>query len=173
MVWVSVCGVGGITTVPAPKCHLPKQDWLKVPTTSCTKFYHPSKGKPEHLNTIYHGDVCPIIRRKLFLAQQKKMNKFIIKEAGTDINPQAKHRKFISHMKCRQSLKLQINADYLVSGHSKDLWPTKNDVNYIISKDTWIEKWPSEDECQEEEFQNLCNDFLEFSNRITLFGCDN
>nr|XP_056706593.1 complement C3 [Euleptes europaea] len=94
-------------------------------------------------------------------------------KAGSDVNPQVKLRKFISHMKCRQSLKLQVNKDYLVSGHSKDLWPTKNDVNYIISKDTWIEKWPTDDECQEEEYQDLCNDFLEFSNRITIFGCDN
>ncbi|KAL8164554.1 UNVERIFIED_CONTAM: hypothetical protein K2H54_053340, partial [Gekko kuhli] len=96
----------------------------------------------------------------------------VIKE-GSDVNPQARPRKFISHMKCRQSLQLQVDTDYLVSGHRKDLWPTKNDVNYLISKDTWIEKWPSDDECQEEEFQNLCNDFLEFSNRLSIFGCDN
>ncbi|XP_054859268.1 LOW QUALITY PROTEIN: complement C3 [Eublepharis macularius] len=96
----------------------------------------------------------------------------VIKE-GTDVNPQAKLRKFISHMKCREALHLEKNKEYLILGHSKDLWPTKTDVNYIISKDTWIEKWPTEDECQEEEYQNLCNDFIEFSNRITIFGCDN
>ncbi|XP_077185967.1 complement C3 [Paroedura picta] len=96
----------------------------------------------------------------------------VIKE-GSDANPQASLRKFISHMKCRESLPLQVNKDYLVSGHSKDLWPTKNDVNYLISKDTWIEKWPSDEDCQEEEFQDLCNDFIEFSNRLTIFGCDN
>nr|XP_056717149.1 A.superbus venom factor 1-like [Euleptes europaea] len=94
-------------------------------------------------------------------------------KAGSDANPQAELCQFISHMKCRQSLELRVNEDYLVLGHRKDLWPTKNGVNYIISKDTWIEKWPTDDECQEEEYQDLCNDFLEFSNRITIFGCDN
>ncbi|XP_015284661.1 PREDICTED: LOW QUALITY PROTEIN: A.superbus venom factor 1-like, partial [Gekko japonicus] len=96
----------------------------------------------------------------------------VIKE-GTDVNPRARPRKFISHMKCRESLQLQVNTDYLVSGHRKDLWPTKNDVNYLISKDTWIEKWPSDDECQEEEYETLCTDLIDFSSRLSIFGCDN
>ncbi|XP_060108646.1 A.superbus venom factor 1-like [Heteronotia binoei] len=96
----------------------------------------------------------------------------VIKE-GSDVRPQAKPRRFISHMKCRQSLQLQVNKDYLVSGHSKDLWPIKNDFNYLISKDTWIERWPNDDECQENEYEDLCNDLAEFSNRLSIFGCDN
>ncbi|XP_015278269.1 PREDICTED: A.superbus venom factor 1-like, partial [Gekko japonicus] len=96
----------------------------------------------------------------------------VIKE-GSDSNPRAKPRKFISHMRCRESLQLEVNADYLVSGHRKDLWPIKNDVNYLISKDTWIEKWPSDDECQEEEYETLCTDLIDFSSRLSIFGCDN
>ncbi|XP_062975153.1 complement C3 [Elgaria multicarinata webbii] len=94
----------------------------------------------------------------------------IIKE-GSDSNPQAKPRKFISQLKCRQALNLEPNKDYLIWGPSADMWPTKTDTNYIISKDTWIERWPNDEECQMEEFENLCNDFLQFSNSLSILGC--
>uniref|UniRef100_A0A8C3T8C9 Uncharacterized protein n=1 Tax=Chelydra serpentina TaxID=8475 RepID=A0A8C3T8C9_CHESE len=85
---------------------------------------------------------------------------------GTDENPQGKTRQFISHIKCRESLRLEHNKDYLIWGLNTDLW-----LSYIIGQDTWIEKWPNEDECQEPDFQNLCQEFLEFSEAMTMFGC--
>ena len=92
-------------------------------------------------------------------------------KAGSDPNPVASPRKFISQMKCRESLNLQENKDYLIWGLSTDMWPTKDTVNYLISKDTWIERWPDDDECQEEEFQDLCGDLIQFSNTLTILGC--
>ncbi|CAM4693285.1 complement C3-like [Caretta caretta] len=92
-------------------------------------------------------------------------------KAGTDENPQGKTRPFISHIKCRESLRLERNKDYLIWGLSTDLWPRKAELSYIIGKDTWIEKWPNEDECQEPDFQNVCQEFLEFSEAMTMFGC--
>ncbi|XP_067416524.1 A.superbus venom factor 1-like [Emydura macquarii macquarii] len=92
-------------------------------------------------------------------------------KAGTDENPKGKTRSFISHEKCRESLRLERHKDYLIWGHSSDLWARKAELTYIIGKDTWIEKWPTEDECQEPDFQNLCQEFLEFSEAMTMFGC--
>ncbi|XP_074836426.1 A.superbus venom factor 1-like [Carettochelys insculpta] len=92
-------------------------------------------------------------------------------KAGTDENPLGKTRTFISHVKCRESLRLEVNKNYLIWGLSTDLWPRKAELSYIIGKDTWIEKWPNEDECQEPDFQNLCQEFLEFSEAMTMFGC--
>ncbi|XP_075758420.1 A.superbus venom factor 1 [Pelodiscus sinensis] len=92
-------------------------------------------------------------------------------KAGTDENPLGKTRPFISHEKCRKSLSLEVNKDYLIWGLSTDLWPRKSELTYIIGKDTWIEKWPNEDECQEPDFQSLCQQFLEFSEAMTMFGC--
>ncbi|KAJ7317107.1 hypothetical protein JRQ81_003269, partial [Phrynocephalus forsythii] len=92
-------------------------------------------------------------------------------KAGSDSNPAASPRKFISQMKCRESLHLQENKDYLIWGLSTDMWPTKNTVNYLISKDTWIERWPDDNDCQEEEFQNLCGDLIQLSNMLTILGC--
>ncbi|KAH0628757.1 hypothetical protein JD844_010252 [Phrynosoma platyrhinos] len=94
----------------------------------------------------------------------------VIKE-GSDPNPLASPRKFISQMKCRENLNLQQNNDYLIWGVSTDLWPAKNDVSYLISKDTWIERWPDDDECQDENLQDLCNDFIRFSHSLTFLGC--
>ncbi|XP_050781017.1 A.superbus venom factor 1-like [Gopherus flavomarginatus] len=92
-------------------------------------------------------------------------------KAGFDENPQGKTRQFISHIKCRESLRLELNKDYLIWGLRTDLWPRKAELSYIIGKDTWIEKWPNEDECQESDFQKLCQEFLEFSETMTMFGC--
>nr|XP_005312632.1 complement C3-like [Chrysemys picta bellii] len=92
-------------------------------------------------------------------------------KAGTDENPQGKTRQFISHIKCRESLRLERNKDYLIWGLSTDLWPRKAELSYIIGKDTWIEKWPNEEDCQEPDFQSLCQEFLEFSEAMTMFGC--
>uniref|UniRef100_A0A8D0GR95 Complement C3 n=1 Tax=Sphenodon punctatus TaxID=8508 RepID=A0A8D0GR95_SPHPU len=86
---------------------------------------------------------------------------------GSDENPGGKTRTFISHVKCRDSLKLELNKDYLIWGAPLSLPSTR----YIIGKDTWVEKWPNDDECQEEQFQNLCQEFQEFSNDMTMNGC--
>ncbi|XP_067320118.1 venom factor-like [Anolis sagrei] len=93
-----------------------------------------------------------------------------IKE-GSDPNPEASPRRFISKMKCRETLNLKVNNDYLIWGVGSDLWPTTNNIYYLITKDTWIERWPSEDECQDEEFQTLCNDFDQLSFSLTVMGC--
>uniref|UniRef100_A0A8D2LD79 Complement C3 n=1 Tax=Varanus komodoensis TaxID=61221 RepID=A0A8D2LD79_VARKO len=95
---------------------------------------------------------------------------FYLISPGSDPDPQASPRIFISQLKCRTALNLEQNKDYLVWGPSADMWPTKSGY-YIISKDTWIEKWPNDEECQDEEFQNLCNDFIHFSTTLSILGC--
>ncbi|XP_044865901.1 complement C3-like isoform X7 [Mauremys mutica] len=49
-------------------------------------------------------------------------------KAGTDEDPQGKTRPFISHIKCRESLRLERNKDYLIWGLSTDLWPRKAEL---------------------------------------------
>uniref|UniRef100_A0A803TZD8 Complement C3 n=1 Tax=Anolis carolinensis TaxID=28377 RepID=A0A803TZD8_ANOCA len=161
----------------------------------CIKFYNLPK-ESGLLSKICHGDVCRCAEGKIckttkhlkflcFKVYKAKLvrieeesgydNYFMqilerIKE-GTDQNPENSPRRFISQMKCRETLNLKENNDYLIWGVSSDLWPIKNDVYYLISKDTWIERWPSEDECQDEEFETLCNDFEQLSFALTVQGC--
>uniref|UniRef100_A0A8C3I639 Complement C3 n=1 Tax=Chrysemys picta bellii TaxID=8478 RepID=A0A8C3I639_CHRPI len=161
----------------------------------CTKFYHPSK-QSGLFNKICHGEVCRCAEESCFMQQKlegpitlnKRMEEacepgvdygksviwicgVFLHEEGTDENPQGKTRQFISHIKCRESLRLERNKDYLIWGLSTDLWPRKAELSYIIGKDTWIEKWPNEEDCQEPDFQSLCQEFLEFSEAMTMFGC--
>uniref|UniRef100_A0A8C0HHA0 Uncharacterized protein n=1 Tax=Chelonoidis abingdonii TaxID=106734 RepID=A0A8C0HHA0_CHEAB len=153
----------------------------------CTKFYHPSK-QGGLFNKICHGEVCRCAEESCFMQQKIEgpinLNKRMEEACQpgvdygksviwiwTDENPQGKTRQFISHIKCRDSLRLELNKDYLIWGLNTDLWPRKAELSYIIGKDTWIEKWPNEDECQEADFQKLCQEFLEFSEAMTMFGC--
>uniref|UniRef100_A0A670KPJ2 Uncharacterized protein n=1 Tax=Podarcis muralis TaxID=64176 RepID=A0A670KPJ2_PODMU len=118
-----------------------------------------------------------VYKTKLILIEEEgDYNNYIMEvleiiKSGSDANPQVKPRKFISHKRCQESLHLGVNNEYLIWGLSTDMWQTKTEVNYLISKDTWIERWPNEDECQDEEFQDLCNDFTEFSNSLIILGC--
>ncbi|XP_039373737.1 complement C3-like isoform X3 [Mauremys reevesii] len=118
-----------------------------------------------------------VYKTRLVRIQQVDSSDYYIMEivelikAGTDEDPQGNTRPFISHIKCRESLRLERNKDYLIWGLSTDLWPREAELSYIIGKDTWIEKWPNEDECRKPDFQNLCQEFLEFSEAMTMFGC--
>ncbi|XP_066473981.1 A.superbus venom factor 1-like [Tiliqua scincoides] len=94
-----------------------------------------------------------------------------ILKAGSDRSAQAKPRKFISHMKCKESLQMEENKNYLIWGPATDIWATKSDPNYIIGEDTWIEKWPNEEECEQDDMEELCNEFVEFYNFLTIMGC--
>ncbi|XP_070597682.1 A.superbus venom factor 1-like isoform X2 [Erythrolamprus reginae] len=92
-------------------------------------------------------------------------------KGGTDRNPQAKPRQYASQRKCQEALNLKLDNDYLIWGLSSDLWPMKDDISYLITKNTWIERWPNENECLNEEFQNLCEDLVQLSNALIIFGC--
>ncbi|XP_068938993.1 complement C3 [Petaurus breviceps papuanus] len=94
-------------------------------------------------------------------------------KSGSDENPLGKIRTFISHVKCRDALLLKEGKDYLIWGISSDLWKMNSELNYIIGKDTWVELWPQEDECQDEENQKLCEDLEIFSEGMISFGCPN
>uniref|UniRef100_A0A7N5J9V2 NTR domain-containing protein n=1 Tax=Ailuropoda melanoleuca TaxID=9646 RepID=A0A7N5J9V2_AILME len=118
-----------------------------------------------------------VYKTKLLQEEEKNGNVIYFMEvievikAGTDSNPQLKPRQYISQIKCKETLNLKVNNNYLVWGFTSDLWPTKDGMNYIITKNTWIERWPSDEECQDEEFQRLCNDFVQLSNTLTIIGC--
>ncbi|XP_070597683.1 A.superbus venom factor 1 [Erythrolamprus reginae] len=118
-----------------------------------------------------------VYKTKLLRIEEKDGNDVYVMEVievikgGTDRNPQAKPRQYVSQRKCQEALNLKLENDYLIWGLSSDLWPMKDDISYLITKNTWIERWPNADECQDDEFQNLCEDFTQLSNTLTIFGC--
>ncbi|XP_039236476.1 complement C3 [Pipra filicauda] len=99
------------------------------------------------------------------------MNVLAVIKMGTDEDPAGSNRTFVSHRQCRDALKLERGQDYLLWGLGSDLWATGRHFSYLIGKDTWLERWPSEGQCQDPELQPLCQDFVQFSEAMTLFGC--
>uniref|UniRef100_A0A8C0H4U5 Uncharacterized protein n=1 Tax=Chelonoidis abingdonii TaxID=106734 RepID=A0A8C0H4U5_CHEAB len=161
----------------------------------CTKFYHPSN-QSGLINKSCHGEVCHCAEESCFMQQKiegpitlnRRMEEackpgvdygksliwicgVFLHEERTDENPEGKTRQFIGHIKCRESLRLEHNKDYLIWGLNTNLWLRKAELSYIIGKDTWIEKWPNEDECRKPDFQNLCQEFLKFFEAMTVSGC--
>ncbi|XP_053075973.1 complement C3-like isoform X3 [Acinonyx jubatus] len=94
-------------------------------------------------------------------------------KSGSDKVRIGQERRFISHIKCREALKLQEGNHYLMWGMSADLWGEKPNISYIIRKDTWVELWPESDECQDEENEKLCQDLANFAENMVVFGCLN
>ncbi|KAK7798966.1 hypothetical protein U0070_014597 [Myodes glareolus] len=94
-------------------------------------------------------------------------------KSGSDEVQVGQERTFISHIKCRQALKLQDGKQYLLWGLSSDLWGEKPNTSYIIGKDTWVELWPEDEECQDEENQKQCENLGAFTETMVVFGCPN
>ncbi|XP_044132848.1 complement C3-like [Bufo gargarizans] len=94
----------------------------------------------------------------------------VMKE-GTDVDVTNEKRNFISHAKCKKGLNLEKGLDYLIWGASKDLWHTANGYTYMITKDTWIEMWPSNRDCQKPEFAKRCNEFFLFVDELDSNRC--
>uniref|UniRef100_A0A2R9B9K1 Complement C3 n=1 Tax=Pan paniscus TaxID=9597 RepID=A0A2R9B9K1_PANPA len=94
-------------------------------------------------------------------------------KSGSDEVQVGQQRTFISPIKCREALKLEEKKHYLMWGLSSDFWGEKPNLSYIIGKDTWVEHWPEEDECQDEENQQQCQDLGAFTESMVVFGCPN
>ncbi|KAM4888892.1 complement C3 [Thomomys bottae] len=94
-------------------------------------------------------------------------------KSGSDEVQAGQERRFISHIKCREALKLQKGKHYLIWGVSSDLWGEKPNISYIIGKDTWVELWPEAEDCQDEENMKQCQDLGAFTESMMVFGCPN
>ncbi|XP_010826771.1 PREDICTED: complement C3 [Bison bison bison] len=169
---------------------------------TCIRFYHPDK-EDGMLSKLCHKDTCRCAEGKCSGARRDRLDKacepgvdYVYKtrliqkkleddfdeyimvieniiKSGSDEVQVKQERKFISHIKCREALKLKEGAHYLVWGVSSDLWGEKPKISYIIGKDTWVELWPEAEECQDEENQKQCEDLANFTENMVVFGCPN
>ncbi|KAM5171778.1 venom factor-like [Mantella aurantiaca] len=116
---------------------------------------------------------------KTTLSEIKEENKYftyvmtitlVIKEGSDKVQGNQK-RNFISHAKCRKALNLQVGRNYMVWGITKDLWNLDSGYSYIVTKDTWIEMWPNERECQQAKYETVCDELIDFSDELQFHGC--
>ncbi|KAK6467755.1 complement C3-like [Huso huso] len=101
-----------------------------------------------------------------------KMNISVIKQ-GTDEIVHGDIRYFLSPSSCREVLKLQKGKEYLIMGPLGDLWQTKNEFDYIFGSKTWMQVWPTEEECKTDEFKITCQTLEKFTSEMETSGCPN
>uniref|UniRef100_A0A8B9NV94 Complement C3 n=1 Tax=Accipiter nisus TaxID=211598 RepID=A0A8B9NV94_9AVES len=137
-----------------------------------------TQGRGDRLGQrAYLMSPSPVYKVKLMAMEQSPthdnyiMTILSVIKMGTDEDPAGSNRTFVSHWQCRDTLSLQIGQDYLLWGLATDLWATGSRFSYLIGKDTWLEAWPSEVACQEADLQPICQDFVEFAEAMTMFGC--
>nr|XP_040041543.1 complement C3-like [Gasterosteus aculeatus aculeatus] len=96
-----------------------------------------------------------------------------IKEGSKDVRPVNKLRTFISLPHCRESLDLRLGKTYLIMGSSRDITAKENDQSfqYFLGGRTWIEYWPTNAECQKDEYRPTCAGIENMVDQYETFGC--
>ncbi|XP_077936555.1 complement C3-like [Gasterosteus aculeatus] len=95
-----------------------------------------------------------------------------IKEGSTDVGPVNKLRTFISLPHCRESLDLRLGKTYLIMGSSQDITDENDEsFQYFLGGRTWIEYWPTDAECQKDEYRPTCTGIESMVNQYETFGC--
>ncbi|XP_068177027.1 complement C3-like [Antennarius striatus] len=84
-------------------------------------------------------------------------------------------RLFISHGGCRDGLNLKQGSKYLIIGPKEDQWNTdidNNKVIYMLGKETWVERWPSAEECSSNpSIQAKCKTLNDAANELSVNAC--
>uniref|UniRef100_A0A3B3DU03 Complement component c3b, tandem duplicate 1 n=1 Tax=Oryzias melastigma TaxID=30732 RepID=A0A3B3DU03_ORYME len=81
-------------------------------------------------------------------------------------------RLFVSHGGCREDLQLKEGSQYLLMGPKEDQWKADPDTNrfiYTLGKDTWVERWPSPEECS--SMEDKCTSLSAAMTELSESGC--
>ncbi|XP_036374736.1 complement C3-like isoform X2 [Megalops cyprinoides] len=96
--------------------------------------------------------------------------KYVVNQ-GQDPVVQGEKREFVSHSSCRNSLGLKQGQNLLIIGQPRDLLQAADGgFSYFLSSGTWLERIPSEAECQGAQ-QKTCTDIEDFVFNLQVFGC--
>ncbi|XP_041759822.2 complement C3-like [Coregonus clupeaformis] len=94
---------------------------------------------------------------------------------GTDEGVEGRNRDFTGLAYCREALGLKQGKTYMIMGKSEDLHRVEDkgllQYKYVLGEQTWIEYWPSQQECTSRDYREVCLGIDEFINQITTFGC--
>ncbi|CAI5679593.1 unnamed protein product [Oreochromis niloticus] len=95
-----------------------------------------------------------------------------IKEGNLDANPVNKHHIFLSCQHCREALGLEKVKTYLIMGSDKAIYrDDKMTSKYMIDERTWVEYWPTAEECQTDKYWDRCLGLELMVNKYSVFGC--
>ncbi|XP_070776629.1 complement C3-like [Enoplosus armatus] len=90
-----------------------------------------------------------------------------------DVGPLGKLRQFLSYKHCRVALNLKIGKTYLIMGMAGNIVIDKEESSYlyVLGEKTWIEYWPTEEECLTVEHRHTCLGMEELVKDYTINGC--
>ncbi|XP_028256793.1 complement C3-like isoform X1 [Parambassis ranga] len=83
----------------------------------------------------------------------------VIKSGSFDVSPLNQTRTFIGSRRCRNALDITKGKTYLVMGASKDMIKDQKSktYEYAFGQHTWVEYWPTKEECKATEYQHICD----------------
>ncbi|XP_043550883.1 complement C3-like [Chiloscyllium plagiosum] len=96
--------------------------------------------------------------------------KSVIKQGSDDVI-EGQVRELITHASCEETFNVDLENDYLLMGQGSDLWSDGKRISYLIGDTTWLEMWPTEEQCQNNRYRSLCQSLAEFSEILMINGC--
>uniref|UniRef100_A0A672HAI9 NTR domain-containing protein n=1 Tax=Salarias fasciatus TaxID=181472 RepID=A0A672HAI9_SALFA len=88
----------------------------------------------------------------------------VIMAGNTDVGPMGKLRSFLSHQHCRGAVGLQKGKTYLIMGSKTfPFW-------YMLDEKTWVEYWPTTEECQTDEHRPSCSGLKHMVDQFQVFS---
>uniref|UniRef100_A0A3Q3II57 Complement 4B (Chido blood group) n=1 Tax=Monopterus albus TaxID=43700 RepID=A0A3Q3II57_MONAL len=78
-------------------------------------------------------------------------------------------RVFAKRRHCKE--KLDVGKQYLIMGKDGSTTDSNGMMQYLLESNTWLEKTPSDEQCQRSANQPACRGFSEFLNEYKLDGC--
>uniref|UniRef100_A0A8C7JKG4 Complement C3 n=1 Tax=Oncorhynchus kisutch TaxID=8019 RepID=A0A8C7JKG4_ONCKI len=152
----------------------------------CVKFYHPNK-KDGTLNRLCQEDVCRCAegtmprwpnscQKKSLKPSSLEMRSTLMFNfsLGTDLLLDGEKRLFLAHPSCRKALDLEEGQSYLLMGDSAALIQNGDRFEYVLGERTWIESWPTSDECSiQGPTRERCLEINDFVHVMENEGCVN
>ncbi|XP_076135425.1 complement C3-like [Alosa pseudoharengus] len=95
----------------------------------------------------------------------------LVVKPGTDDIAEEDIRQFLSLPQCREGLDLTEGKTYLIIGRLPDLMKVNERYQYVLSKHTWIEYWPTDSEGETPEYKSKYMAIQQFANELRHIGC--
>ncbi|XP_031417935.1 complement C3-like [Clupea harengus] len=96
--------------------------------------------------------------------------KQVVKQ-GTDRVTEEDLCQFLSLPQCREGLDLIEGRTYLIIGSLANLMRAHERYQYVLSKHTWIEYWPTDSEGKTPEFRSKYMAIQQFAEELRKIGC--
>ncbi|KAM6471227.1 venom factor-like isoform 2-T2 [Liasis olivaceus] len=135
----------------------------KITSTPSNAMRMEAARKPE-VDYVYKGYLEKIEQKGTYIYYFMKIVE-VIKE-GAEPAVQGKIRQFISPLLCQGTLEMQVGKGYLLWSRRSDTWDLKKEMAYLLTSYSWIELWPTSQECQQGTLQVLCQELQAFSERM-------